>query len=134
MPDHTVTGTVESEIDPDRIIKVLSDPTLIPQWAPGFADRVEFVESNSEGGWQVIKGGDRFSLQVVIDLKSRTVDYLREIASGKRGGAYIRVLPSPSGGSVVVMTLPVPRGSNSEQVVTILNQELAALVSLTRRM
>jgi hypothetical protein len=131
MPDHAVTRTVETDLDPDRIIKVLSDPALMPQWAPVFADR---VESNPEGGWHVIKSGDRFSLQVVVDPVSRTVDYLREIAPGKRGGAYIRVLPGPTAGSVVVMTLPVPRGGDSEQVVAILVQELAALVSLTKRM
>jgi hypothetical protein len=51
MTDHTVTRTLETELAPDRIIKVLSDPALIPQWTPGFADR---VESNPEGGWQVI--------------------------------------------------------------------------------
>ena len=35
-----------------------------------------------------------------------TVDYLREIAPGREGGAYIRVIPRPGGGSVVVMTVP----------------------------
>lgn len=132
MPDHTVTRTAETDLDPDKIIRVLSDPTLIPQWAPGFADR---VESNADGGWEAIKsGGDRFSLQVVVDPVSRTVDYLRELAPGIRGGAYVRVVPGPTGGSVIIMTLPVPRGGDSEQLVTILNQELAALVSVANRM
>lgn len=92
MSDKTVTRTVETEVDPDRLLRVLTDPTLIPQWAPVFADR---VESSPDGGWQAVKSVDRFSLQVVINAVSRTVDYLREIAPGKRGGAYIRVLRRP---------------------------------------
>lgn len=55
---------------------------------------------------------------------SRTVDYLREAAPGKQGGAYLRVLQRPNGGSVVVMTLPILMGSDAEKAAAILDQEL----------
>jgi hypothetical protein len=67
---------------------------------------------------------------VVVERSSRTIDYLREVAPGARGGAYMRVIPRLRGGSVVVMTLPVPAGGNVESAAAVLNQELRALVNL----
>jgi hypothetical protein len=74
-----------------------------------------------------VKGGRAFSLKVRVGKGCGTVDYLREIAPGKEGGAYIRVLPRPNGGSVVVMTLPIPRDTKPESVASVLREELERL-------
>lgn len=124
---RTVTQSAETDVQPDAMLAVLMDPRHIPRWAPAFADA---VEADGHDGWRVRKDGSAFSLQVVAVQSSRTVDYLREIAPGKQGGAYLRVLPRPGGGSVVVMTLPVPAGVNAETVSQLLSQELKALVDL----
>lgn len=127
MADRTVTRAIETDVEADVILAILKDPRLIPRWAPAFADTVEVDTKN---GWRVVKDDAAFSLELVISPSSRTVDYLREIAPGKRGGAYIRVLQPPNGGSVVVMTLPVA-GANVEAVTSVLTQELRQLVALS---
>jgi hypothetical protein len=127
MPARTVTRSTETDREPDAILKVLMDPRRIPRWAPLFADAIEV---DAQGGWQVSKDGSVFNLKVVIAQPSRTVDYLREVAPGKEGGAYLRVLQRPGGGSVVVMTLPIPAGVDAETVDRIINEELGNLVSL----
>jgi len=124
---RTVTQGAETDAQPDAMLAILMDPRHIPQWAPAFADA---VEADGQDGWRVRKDGSAFPFKVVAAQSSRTVDYLREIASGKQGGAYLRVLPRPGGGSVVVMTLPVPAGVNAETVSEILSQELKALIDL----
>jgi hypothetical protein len=76
-----------------------------------FADT---IEADGQNEWRLGKDGSFFRLQVVVAHSSGTVDYLREVAPGKGGGAYIRVLQGPRGGSVVVMTLPVPNLGGAE--------------------
>jgi len=127
VPLRTVTGSIESDAEPGDLLSLLADASRIPEWAPAFADRVERDDQN---GWKVTKGGSVFSLHVGVERAVRTVDYLREVAPGKKGGAYLRVLPRPGGGSVVVMTLPVGTGQTAEGVTAVLNQELASLVRL----
>ena len=82
---------------------LLTDPRRIPDWAPAFAD---LVTEYNQSGWRALKSGRTFALRVVMKQDAGTVDYLREIAPGREGGAYIRVIPRPGGGSVVVMTVP----------------------------
>jgi len=127
VPLRTVTGSIESGAEPGDLLSLLADASRIPEWAPAFADRVERDDQN---GWKVAKDGSVFSLHVGVERAVRTVDYLREVAPGKKGGAYLRVLPRPGGGSVVVMTLPVGAGQTAEGVTAVLNQELASLVRL----
>ncbi len=69
-------------------------------------------------------------MRVVTNQDAGTVDYLREIAPGRKGGAYIRALPRPGGGSVVVMTLPIVPGAQPAVIAATLRDELTALVSL----
>jgi hypothetical protein len=129
MPDRTVTRTIEDDLDPDTILAVLMDPRLIPRWAPVFADEVEKISSDA---WQVTKNGQTFAIEMEASPSSRTVDYLREIAPGKRGGACIRVLPRPGGGSVVIMTLPVPGDTSAERLTSVLVEELKGIVDLSK--
>jgi hypothetical protein len=124
---ETVTSCIETDATPDLVLQVLSDPRRIPQWAPGFADRVEADEG---GCWRVTKGEKTFPIEVVAFGPARTVDYLREVSPERKAGAFLRVLPRPHRGCVIVMTLPVPPGASIEETATILDQELQQLTKL----
>ena len=104
-----------------------ADAGRLPAWAPAFADAV-----TSEGGsrWRAVKDGRDFELRTAVNLDAGTVDYLREIAPGREGGAYLRVVPRPGGGSVVIMTLPVQPGADPAAVASTLENELSALRNL----
>jgi hypothetical protein len=127
MSSQTVTRTIESEFDPKRIYLTLTDVSLIPQWAPVFADKVERAR---ETIFRVTKGSEVFDFEMLANERTMTVDYLRVMADGKRGGAYIRVMPKPLGGSVVAMTVPVGPNATPAQVDQVLEQELEALIEL----
>jgi hypothetical protein len=127
MSMQTVTGATESDLEPERIYQKLTNAFLIPRWAPVFADNVEHVQGNV---YRLTKGGDVFHLELITNEPALTVDYLRTMANGKRGGAYIRVTPRPLNGSVVVMTVPVATNTSPDQVAEVLEQELAALIGL----
>jgi len=128
MNPRSVTQSIEADVDPGTIFELLADPCHIPVWAPNFANQ---VTEDGASRWRVTKNGEEFSIRVVTATAARTVDYLREIAPGREGGAYIRVVPRLGGGSVIVMTLPVPPGGDLESVASVLNGELAALVRLS---
>jgi len=59
------------------------------------------------------------------------VDYLRQVAPGREGGAYLRAIPRPGGGSVITMTLPLLPDVEPADTAATLARELAALASLT---
>ena len=63
-----------------------------------------------------------------------TVDYLREVAPAREGGAYLRAVPRPGGGTVIVMTLPLLPDTDPEDISTTLTAELAALADLLPHM
>ena len=69
-------------------------------------------------------------LKTAVSTEARTVDYLREVAPGREGGAYLRVLPGPRGGSVIIMTLPIPPDADRDAVARTLSEELVALAKL----
>lgn len=100
---------------------LLADPTRLPDWAPAFVD---VVTGDDESGWRATKDGRDFTLRVVTRRDAGTVDYLREIAPGREGGAYVRALPRPGGGSVVVMILPLVPGVEPTAIAATLNDEL----------
>ena len=58
------------------------------------------------------------------------VDYLREVAPAREGGAYLRAVPRPGSGTVIVMTLPLLPDTDPEDISTTLTAELAALADL----
>jgi hypothetical protein len=128
MKARTVTRIVETDAEPDAILEVLADARHLPQWAWGFADA---VSAGPDEDWLVTKDGRVFSIRVEVERSRGTVDYVREIAPGQKGGAFLRVLPRPGGGSVVIMTLPVSAGDGDATVVAaLLDQELRALVGI----
>lgn len=123
---RTVTLSVDVDLQPEAVVGFLADASRLPSWAPGFADKVERLDENR---WRVFKAEASFALRVAVDRPSGCVDYLREVAPGREGGAYLRVLPAPGGrGGVVVMTLPIPPGQDRAAVDGILATELEALV------
>lgn len=130
MNPRTVTRTIEGDPEPDAILEILSDPRHIPGWAPAFADS---IEAEGSDGWRVKKGGDSFRVQVIASRASGTVDILREMGPGKRGGAYCRVTPRPGGGSVLLITVPLAPDAKVEEVAIVLEQELATLVRLSQK-
>ena len=124
---RTETQSAEADAPVAKVLAVLTNAARIPQWAPAFADE---VSGDSRSGWLVTKDGQAFTLRVAAVPAAGTVDYLRELAPGREGGAYLRVIPRPGGGSVIIMTLPVPAGSDPAATAATLAAELAALVSL----
>ena len=127
MSSQTVTRTIESDFEPKLIYLKLIDASLIPQWAPVFADTVDQAHETT---FRVTKGGDAFDFELLANELALTVDYLRNMANGRRGGAYIRVMSKPLGGSVVAMTVPVGPNTTPAQVAAVLEQELEALIKL----
>jgi hypothetical protein len=128
MKIMTITRSIETEVDPDAILDILADARHLPQWASGFADA---VAAGPDDDWLVTKDGRVFSIRVEVERPRGTVDYVREIAPGQKGGAFLRVLPRPGGGSVVLMTLPLSAVGGDAMVVTaLLDQELHALVGI----
>lgn len=124
---RTDTQSIESEVEPALVVALLTDPRRLPEWAPAFADA---VEAGSGTGWRVRKDGREFALRVALNEDAGTVDYLREVAPGREGGAYLRVIARPGGGSVIVMTVPRASGADSAAASSTLLEELGALSRL----
>ncbi len=126
MDPRTETRSIESHAVPTDVLALLADPTRLPEWAPAFADTIVRDAAN----WRATKDGRDFDLDVLTHPEAGTVDYQREIAPGRKGGAYLRVVPRPGGGSVITMTLPIAPGSDPAVVERTLREELDALVGL----
>ena len=129
MSTQTVTRAAETDLEPGEIYDVLAEVSNIPRWAPVFADYVERVD---ETHYNVTKGSASFKLEVIRHQSAGTVDYLREMADSKRGGAYIRVTPRPLGGSAIAMTVPIGTNTDELDVARTVEQELAELVRLAQ--
>ena len=129
MPPQTVTFAAESESDPGIVIKVLTDVEKIPGWAPVFADSVERI---SDTHCRVRKNGQIFDLEVAVNTSAGTVDYIREMSQGRRGGAYIRVTPRPLGGSSICMTVPIGADTTEAEVRKVLADEVSELIRMAR--
>jgi len=125
---RTETQTIECESSRDEVVGLLVEASRIPEWAPAFVDK---VTGDPASGWRATKDGQDFALRVVVHEACGTVDYLREIAPEREGGAYLRTVPRPGGGSVIGMTVPVRDGDRTGTAAT-LAQELNALVALVK--
>jgi hypothetical protein len=129
MPIQTVTRAAESDSEPVAIYNVLADVRNIPKWAPVFADSIEHEEDTR---YRVTKNGETFDVEVLAHPSAGTVDYIREMRGGKRGGAYIRVTPRPLGGCVITMTVPLGPNVTEADVAKVLEQELTDLIQLAQ--
>ena len=129
MTTQTVTRSTESDVEPSRLYNVLAEVSNIPKWAPVFADSIERVDDKR---CRVTRNGENFNLEVSLHPSAGTVDYIREMPNGRRGGAYIRVTPRPVGGSTIAMTVPIGPNTSECDVAKVLEQELTDLVQLAQ--
>lgn len=127
MSIQTVTRAIESDIEPERIYRFFAEASNIPKWAPVFADSIEHV---SGAQYRVTKNGESFTLEVFLHPSAHAVDYLRQMANGRRGGAFLRVMPRPLGGSTITMTVPIGPSATEAAVAKTLEQELAEVIRL----
>ncbi|WP_263416598.1 hypothetical protein [Terriglobus albidus] len=129
MALQTVTRAAESELEPINIYNVLTDVSNLPKWAPAFADAIERIDATQ---FRVTKNGDSFNAELFLHPTALAVDYIREMADNRRGGAYIRVTPRPLGGSTVIITVPLAPTADEADVAKVLEQELAEIIRLAR--
>jgi len=127
MAPQTVTRAAESDLEPGRIYTVLAEASNAPKWAPGFADAIEHL---GDVRYRVTKNGSSFKVEVTSNPSAGTVDFIREMPNGRRGGAYLRVTPRPLGGSSITITVPIGPATNESEVAKVLEQELADLIQL----
>src|SRR5579871_1861574 len=121
MRAQTITRASESDVEPADIYEVLAEAANVPKWAPVFADGIRRI---GDTHYIVTKDGETFNVEVLSNPSAGTVDYIREMANGKRGGAYIRVTPRPLGGSAISITVPVAPDAKESEVAATLDQEL----------
>jgi hypothetical protein len=129
MTPQTVTRAAECDLEPGRIYTILAEASNVTRWAPAFADAIERID---DGRYRVTKNGETFDIEVPLNPSARTVDIIREMASGRRGGAYLRVMPRPLGGSTITITVPIGPATTEAEVAKVLEQELADLIRLAR--
>ncbi|MGO4212683.1 hypothetical protein AB4Y89_20885 [Terriglobus sp. 2YAB30_2] len=129
MSLQTLTRAAESDLEPIEIYKVLAEVSNLPKWAPAFADS---IESTDKTHFRVTKNGDSFNTELFLHPTALAVDYIREMADNRRGGAYIRVTPRPLGGSTVIITVPIAPTANEADVARVLEEELAEIIRLAR--
>jgi hypothetical protein len=129
MPSQTVTRAVESDLEPNSVYKILAEASNIPKWAPVFADSIEQID---DAHYRVTKNGETFNVEVSLHPSAGTVDYIREMPNGKRGGAYLRVTPRPLGGCTIAITVPIGPTAREFEVAKVVEQELADLAELAR--
>jgi hypothetical protein len=130
MAPQTVTRATECDFEPGSVYNVLAEANNLPKWAPVFADAVQRID---DGRYRITKSGQAFDIEVPLNPAAGTVDFIREMPNGRRGGAYLRVMPRPLGGCTIVMTVPIGPTTNESEVAKVLEQELADLVQLARR-
>ncbi len=58
--NQTQTRSIESDVEPKAFLELLADARRLPEWAPGFADK---VEGDERQGWKVTKDDDAFDDQ-----------------------------------------------------------------------
>lgn|GEM_PF-1433420 len=124
MSFSTVTCSLDIQADPDTVFRYVRDARNLPDWATPFA---ESVERDASGTLLATSNGETFPFRIVDNGDSRTVDYLRQLAPQREGGAYLRVLPHPSRGAVVIMTVPVAEAADPSDVSEVVTGELTAL-------
>jgi hypothetical protein len=129
MSEQTVTRAAESASEPLEIYRLLVEAENIPKWASPFADSIARLDDTH---YSITKNGETFDLEVIAHSSAATVDYIREMPNGKRGGAYIRVTPGPVTGSVISMTVPVSPNADESDVEAVVERELRDLVQLAQ--
>jgi Polyketide cyclase / dehydrase and lipid transport len=106
-----VTRGVGIEAPPAAVLAVVTDPTNLPRFAPGFARGVV-----REGeGWIIDSARGRLRLRTAVDADRGTVDLHLTAPDGSESTVFLRVLPNGSGAELT-FTLLLP-GSASDAAV-----------------
>lgn len=117
--------SVSIDAVPSAVFAFVSDPYLLPQWAPGFAERVRadgehWVVTNAEGDKRV---------RVRIDTNARTVDFLHPHIER---GAFSRVVANGNGSEFIFVDY-LPLAATTQEHATRqreISEELAAVRQL----
>jgi hypothetical protein len=118
--EHRSLGVAAAPLD---VHAYLAEASNLPAWAPGFASSV----SRSGASWLVSRDGAEFTIDVLVEPRSGTVDIVA--ANDHARGLFARVLPNGDGSEVVftLMFAPdTPEGAVTAQMLT-LETELAAV-------
>lgn len=120
------TRTISIDAPPDAVLRLVGDPTRLPDWAPNFARSVR-----REGEyWTVDDGTQTRTIAVLVDPEAGTADLLAP--DDHRRGAFSRVLPNGSG-SEFLFTLFFPGGTDEAAVagqMAVVEEELRTVRAL----
>jgi len=122
----TLTRSISIAATPQTVFDLVSDPSTLPRWAPGFArsvrpDGEHWIIENDQGEARII---------VRTSRDHGTVDILSAADPGQ--GAYSRVLPNGTG-SEYQFTLQFPQDAPEEAVtqqMAVVDAELKAVRTL----
>jgi uncharacterized protein YndB with AHSA1/START domain len=103
------TRSVTITAPPTMVIDLLSDARRLPDWAPGFASRVEPAGED----WVIESGESRFRIRLQVSRDAATVDLVRPRDPNR--GAYMRVVPNGAA-SELLFALLFPAGTADELI------------------
>jgi polyketide cyclase/dehydrase/lipid transport protein len=116
----SVTASISIEAPPERVLSLLGDPRLLPEWAPGFARAVR-----ADGdGWIVDTGERELRRHIPVSREHGTVDFLA--SPGASRGLFTRVVGNGDGSELTFTFV----GDGSQEQQAILAGELATLKRL----
>lgn len=116
----SVTTSISIEAPPERVLALLGDPRMLPEWAPGFARAVR-----ADGdGWIVDTGAREVRRHIPVSREQGTVDFLA--AAGAGHGLFTRVVGNGDGSELTFTFV----GDGSQEQRAILAGELATLKRL----
>jgi uncharacterized protein YndB with AHSA1/START domain len=103
------TRTISIDALPSTVFDLLSDARRLPEWAPGFAPKVEQVGQD----WRIGSGPGQFLVRLRVAGETSTVDIISPEDSTR--GAHMRVLNNGRG-SEFIFTLIFPAGTSDAAI------------------
>lgn len=98
------TRTISIEAEPEKVFRLVADPSQLPRWAVGFAKAVR----PAGDGWVVQTGSGEVPLRVRADLATGTVDFVMRPAPDAEVVASSRVLARGRGSEYVFTQVQPP--------------------------
>jgi hypothetical protein len=105
-----MTRTISIGTTPGRVFDYLSEPTHLPDWAPGFASAVTHERGDV---WRIQNAGGERRAAIRAARDQGVVDIVSPEAPDR--GLFARVIPSP-GGSELIFSLSFPPGTGRAQI------------------
>ncbi len=126
-----VTRAISIAAPAARVFAVVSDPTTMTRYAPGFARSV----TPDGTAWiaETVRGTLR--IERTLDARAGTADFRLRTRDGRENMLFTRTVPIGPG-SELVFTLQLPDAAGDDAVAaqgSILEQELEALKALCER-